>query len=297
MPAAAPVVVGLDPTWRAVSALDWAAAEAALRGTGLVVAHAVAPAAVDAARDAEVVLDRARRRLAALGFDLDVQTVCRRADPVELLTAMSQAASLVVVGGPEAAGRDAVVDTTAVRLAATTAAPLAVVRGDHGRDLPADWPVLAALAEPAGGDPVLRVAFEAADREHRPLVAVHAWHGAAGELRRVLLRDRRSVDVERASLGAAMHAALATWSTEHPAVVTRADVALDGADRAVLERSAHAALLVLGIRRLRAARRLDRLPVVAPLLARTGPMLGISPLEEVAVWRSRCPVVLVPPLA
>jgi hypothetical protein len=277
----APVVVGLSSSPGGTAVLDWAVAEAKLRGTPLVLAYA--HRGDRASQDAGTAVLRRARAHGRRVPGVPISTVSSAATPAELLSRLSATACLVVVGGPMAGGVDAVRGPTCLTLAARCHAPVAVVRGDHGRAEALDWPVVAAVRSPDADREVIDYAFAMARREGRPLVAVHASGAAA-------VSDR-----ERARCGSAITLALGRRAGAHPGVLTRAEVATDGADRAVLERSAHAAVLVLGVRRLRQRRGLDRLPVVPGLLARVGPLLGTAPLEEVAAFRARCPVVLVPP--
>ena len=165
-----------------------------------------------------------------------------------------------------------------------------MVRGDTSRS--GDRPVVAALGRQPGrgrdGDEhdsagVLAAAVDVAVREHRPLVAVHAGDVDAG--RRAALAAGMTEEVTRE---------LSRETLPDNEIPLRIEVATDRPERALLERSDHAALIVLGIRRLHRSGPLDRLPVLAPLFARAAPLLGLAPLEEVLVWGSRCPVELVP---
>lgn len=275
--AADPVVVGVDRSSRSMLAVDWAAAQAALRGVPLVLAHA---SHVGRGGDEGPVLDAAEERAAAAGRPLEVRRVSRPGDACELLAGLSRGAGLVAVGAPEPLGPDPVLGSVGPRLAAVASAPVAVVRGDASSP-PPDRPVVAAVSGPqrlTAFDPVLELAFEVGRREGRPVVAVHAC-GTAGQ---------------RARAAADLGSDLAALAAAGPAVRARLEVPVDAPDRALVERSEHAALLVLGVRRLRSGTWWDRVPVAAPLLARVGPLLGFSALEEVLAWRSRCPVVLVP---
>jgi hypothetical protein len=217
-----------------------------------------------------------------------------RDDPGLALGKLSREAALVVVGGP-CPGPDVWSTSVGTRLAEETRAPLVVVRGDHGREQERDWPVVVALADTDEADSLLAFAFGTAARQRRPLVVVHAMNGGTG-VRPVLplpaavaylVPGRGRADHERAVWHARMSAALRTWSARYPDVPVRVEIAMDDPARAVLARSRHASLLVLGIRRLRERAAVWRfVPSVVPMS---------RPLELAAIWWSCCPVALVPP--
>jgi hypothetical protein len=217
-----------------------------------------------------------------------------RDDPGAVLAKLSREAALVVVGGP-CGGTDVWSTSVGTRLAEETRAPVVVVRGDHGREQERDWPVVVALADVDEADTLLAFAFGTAARQGRPLVVVHAMTGGTGVRTLLplpatvayLVPGRGRADHERAVWHARVSAAVRAWSERHPDVPVRVEIAMDDPARAVLARSRHASLLVLGIRRLRERAAVWRLvPSVVPMS---------RPLELAAIWSSCCPVALVPP--
>ena len=251
------VVVGISTRTGANGALSWARAEAAERRAPLVVVRVL------------------------------------KDDPGAVLAKLSREAALVVVGGP-CGGPDVWSTSLGTRLAEESRAPVVVVRGDHGREQERDWPVVVALADTEEADSLLAFAFGTAARQRRPLVVVHAMNGGTGVRPALplpatvayLVPGRGRADQERAVWHARLSAALRTWSQRYPEVPVRVEIAMDEPARAVLARTRHAALLVLGIRRLRERVSLWRiLPSVVPMS---------RPLELAAIWSSCCPVALVP---
>jgi hypothetical protein len=217
-----------------------------------------------------------------------------RDDPGAVLAKLSHEAALVVVGGP-CGGPDVWSTSVGTRLAEETRAPVVVVRGDHGREQERDWPVMVALADTDEADSLLAFAFGTAARQRRPLVVVHAMTSSAGVRALLplpasvayLVPGRGRADHERAVWHARMSAVVQTWSERYPDVPVRVEIAMDDPARAVLARSRHACLLVLGIRRLRERTAVWRfVPSVIPMS---------RPLELAAIWSSCCPVALVPP--
>ncbi len=251
------VVVGISARTEGESALRWARAEAAERQAPLVVVRVL------------------------------------RDDPGAVLSKLSRQAAMVVVGGP-GGGADVWATPVGTRLVEETTAPVVVVRGDHGREQERDWPVVVAVADTEEADGLLAFAFGTAARQRRPLVVVHAMNGlGVGTVLPLpatvayLVPGRGRADHVRALWHARLTAALSTWSARYPHVPVRVEIAMDDPARALLERSRHASLLVLGIRRLRERVAVWRfVPSVVPVS---------RPLELAAIWSSSCPVALVPP--
>lgn len=182
-----PVVVGVDGSDYALTALDWAADLAARHGwpLRLVNAYQVYVTALPAAvatlppptEESRKILDEARERVAAGYPDLTVSMVQHEGTAPGVLVREGNQARLVVVGR-EGIGRIAelVLGSVSMEVAARSKVPVAVI--------PASW---SAPAEPyrrivVGVDGsencqvAIEYAFEMAAEQDAELVAVYAWH-------------------------------------------------------------------------------------------------------------------------
>lgn len=234
-----PVLAGVDGSVESLAALDLAATEAGLRHARLLVTYAWAgpywrpgrPGGVPVARpDAERLLAAATAWLRTHHPHVAVTGRLVLGDPVQVLTAGSVTAQLVVVGqrgnGLSALGWGSV----AAQLSRRCKAPL-IVRTFRPRvdEAPPDAPVVAAVSLESSGR-TLRFAFEEAARYGVPLAPCYVWTQPAWP------------DAERA-----LADQLAGWSRRYPQVVVRPQVR-HGVDVAqTLAAAAHAArLLVVG---------------------------------------------------
>lgn len=303
---AAGVVVGAADSLEADAARRWALAEAAQRGVPLTLLRACGSSA-DGATTALTLLAEATRRCRQEAPDVPLRQLVTPGSAVDALVRCD--ADLVVVGAPDARRLDLVRGTVGARVAACRRTPVVVVRGDHGRDEASDWPVLAAVrvhptaaddstAGPGLGDDaeaVLALAAAAAHREGRPLVVLNAHQdlppAAPVPVPAALSRFAPAGPGERsrALRHRRLREAVAVCEKRFPGLRIRVELADDAPDRALLERTAHAALVVVGVRRLRAG-------PVGRLLQHVPPVLPVGvPLEVTATWRSSCPVLLAPP--
>ncbi|MDG4858264.1 universal stress protein, partial [Streptomyces sp. T-3] len=140
------VLVGIDETPHSWLAAEWAATEAAVRGCGLRLVHAVGRGA-DAAygetgaglpeqvlKAGTDVLDDARARLGAGRPTVPIETDLAREDPAEAILSAAAGADLVVVGTRGRGGFAGLLLGSASRkIAAHMDRPVVVVRGDTGR--------------------------------------------------------------------------------------------------------------------------------------------------------------------
>ena len=267
------VLVVLDGSVQDVATLDWATDEAAALGTGLTVAHlhagpvtpdrAAAPLAAGGGRPENGVLDVAAGRVAERAAWVPVTTCVVLGDPLPELLRLAQQSSRVVLG-ERRSGRMYV--SLAGQVAEQTSRPAVVVRGRAG----AAGPVIAYVSGAGPDELVLGDAVEYARRRQVPLRALHTYRTAhvdpSGHLPPYYARGDETEVVE---------AAVAPWARSCPDVLVES-VALAGsaADR-LLEVSAGAGLLVVGVRGgagLSAARR--------------------GSITRVLTRRARCPVVI-----
>jgi nucleotide-binding universal stress UspA family protein len=249
-----PVVVGVDGSACARSAVEWAADEADRRGAVLRVVHANLwptvrmPAGPYPIEHRQLTLEISRRLL----FDALVAASERHpaltvtgdlvpTTPIDLMLAESRKAQLVVLGSRGYGGlAGMLLGSVALAVAGHGSCSLVVVRDDTpDAGLAARGPVVVGLDGSTRDDPALRFALEAADARHTSLIAVHAWTAsdraadqeAAADEQRRLLAER-----------------VAGWQPQFPDVKITSLVPV-GRPAAALLRCAEAArLLVVGSR-------------------------------------------------
>ncbi|MCU1450620.1 MAG: universal stress protein [Acidimicrobiales bacterium] len=260
-----PIVVGVDGSHAAVTAVRWAAAEARLRHRGLRLIHATeevslnSPKALPAHLNLRDVLQiRGRRWLGAardaareVAPELDPHLVLSHDTVLSALQTESESANLLVLGVPDhrsPLGR-ALAGSVATSLAARGACPLALVRGHVAEDhLPTDGPVVVGLDGSPASEEALALAFEEASLRHALLVAVHSWddrlaNALFGEARSV--PDRSEADVHERDL---IEHRLAAWREKYPDVDAEVRVLRGRPAQRVLDLADHAQLIVVGSR-------------------------------------------------
>jgi nucleotide-binding universal stress UspA family protein len=246
------VVVGLDQSAGARSALEWAAAEAALRGAPLIIATAWSGLAIEAGeayqpniaepvhRAAITFLEEAAADMRNLHPGLDVDTALMPEAPVDGLIGLAQDAGLVVVGRR---GLNAFLSTllgsVSQQLVSHSPVPVVVVpetpppAGEHA---PVVVGVAREVIEP------LEFAFAEAETRGAPLIAVRAWTlsnpyvAASAEAVTEIEADE---DRELRSLVDAVH-------RRHPSVQVTTQVEFSTAEAAMINAAEGASLVVLG---------------------------------------------------
>ncbi len=256
-----PVVVGVDGSECALTAVRWAAAEAMRRRLPLrlVAAHTwpvgglvgdpglgVDPRAV--LRDA--VLDRlgaAATAAAAVAPGLAMERVELEGDPAAVLVAESATAALVVLGDRGLGGfTGLLLGAVAVALSARAACPVVVVRGSATDPaVPRPEPVVVGVDGSPGSTAAVAFAVEAAVLRGVPLVAVHAWRDVLVDPAVAPLVDRDAVESDEREVLAEQ---LAGIRTQHPDLVLRTLVIRDRPARALVDESRNAQLVVVGSR-------------------------------------------------
>ncbi|MER7667540.1 universal stress protein [Kitasatospora sp. NPDC096128] len=260
-----PVAVGVDGSDSSLTAADWAAREALLRGCPLRVLHAMPlmPHLLpswSAGRRPEpgALLYEVRHVLAVRYPQLETRTDEVHDLATVALVAAGEDAELLVVAARGAGGFPGLrIGSTALHLAARAGCPTVVLPADPPGPAPREQVVLGLDARrPA--EAALEFAFAAARRHGLPLHVVHA--SAAGA------QDDEDELLARA---------LAPWQAAHPEVEAVADTSCTGAGLALVEASAKARLLVLG-----------RRPAV---------LVGaLGPVGHAVLHHTLCPVAIVP---
>jgi nucleotide-binding universal stress UspA family protein len=245
--AAKPVVAGADGSPESVQAVQWAAREAALRGTSLrIVAIAAMPPRMspNPATDDTVAghieqattdaLSAAASQAATAAPGVTVETeLVNHAAPATALVESGQDAAMLVLGSRGAGGFSALLLGSVSRYAATHAAcPVVVVR-EEARGVARE--IVVGVPDPAQATAALGFAFEEAALRQARLVALHARP-------RSPFGGHDEPDEEQRTLDAL----LASWRDKYPDVTASAEIMQAHPGRVLAGASARADLVVLG---------------------------------------------------
>lgn len=286
-----PVVVGTDGSDGALKAVDWAAAEAAKRGTSLHVVHASRWARYDGLTPnfsgvelpersvvAENVAASAVERAHVLQPELTVSADVRADDPVVTLVEASRHAGAVVVGSRGLGGvAGLMLGSVSAQVAGRAESPVVVVRHRAAVRATQRWVVLA-LGREGTSTAAVAYAFAEAELHGWGVEAVHAWmrpHSETATHHTGQFDEARLARQRRAERW--LEDALAPAVAAHPHVSVRT-VPVESRPQPVLVEAARSAeLLVVGARRRHGA---------------VGMQLG--PVNHAVLHRAACPVVVVP---
>ena len=242
-----PVVAGADGSPESLRAVEWAAREAALRGTSLrIIAIASMPPRMtpnpathdtvanrieEATNDA---LTAAASQAADVAPEVAVETdLVNHASPAIALAESGQDALMLVLGSRGAGGFTAMILGSVSRYAATNAScPVVVVREET---MTAHREIAVGVQDPAEAEAALGFAFEEAALRDARLVAVHA------RSRSLFGGHDEPAEEERA-----LDALLASWREKYPDVPASAEVMHAHPGRLLAGASARADLVVLG---------------------------------------------------
>jgi nucleotide-binding universal stress UspA family protein len=255
------VVVGVDGSDADQKTLAWASAEANRRQGELLIVHAqdviegaavsespVSSLPVERSDFAEGLISRSVHWVSRSSPALLVRSLTRREKPAELLLEQSKGAALLVLG-THGDNRfvGALVGSVSQKLAAHATCPVVVLPANASPvgDTPTE--VVVGISDSPGGRAALRFAFAEAQLRGAELIAVRCWQesplAAAGGISLPPVENLLN-DGEKAILDDC----LAQIQPAFPDVKVRAVVAEESTDRALIEWSAQAALLVVGCR-------------------------------------------------
>ncbi|GAS93577.1 universal stress protein family protein [Mycolicibacterium canariasense] len=169
-----------------------------------------------------------------------VSTVLQAAQPVHILTQISEHAAMLVVGSRfhgSWGGRR--LGSVSAALSYRAHCPLAIVHThDHERQ---SAPVVVGVDGSAASDHAVSMAFEEAARRHVELVAVHAWSDE-----NVLQLIGADWDRYRADAETALRAALLKTRARYPDVTVTEKVFCDRPAHWLVKEAEHAGLVVVG---------------------------------------------------
>ncbi|MDX3077789.1 universal stress protein [Streptomyces sp. NPDC088354] len=285
-----PLVVGTDGSDAALIAVDWAADEAALRGSELRIVYASlweryegsAPS-LGAGRTTERgmterILASAGQRALLRRPEIEVTREVLAEEAEEALLHLSHQAAAIVVGS-RGRGEFAsqLLGSVGLTVAAKATCPVVVIRGD-GAD-PGGRPWITLGIDPAGGsgDAACVFAFTEARLRGWGVLAVHAWrtpHGVGPDWegwRDSAAHKDHAVAVER------LDQALRRPTADFPDVPVERLMPEGRARPSLLDAAGGAGLLVVGARRRRS-------PVG----------LQLGPVNHAVLHHAPCPVAVVP---
>ncbi|MCF2533829.1 universal stress protein [Yinghuangia soli] len=261
------VIAGVDGSASARDAVDWAADEAALRGTTLELLHAWRPKAFERKdwygellADAGVELLRANAARARERHPgLTVVTEIVRGHAASVLVEASKRAGLLVLGHRGLGGVDGLhIGSVGLNVAAHAACPLLIARtaagSSSGAGTPARprGPVLVGLAD-ASCAPALHAACDEAALRGLPVRAVHAWNlplvpTMAGVPTPFVL-PAETVEVDRKQSKGMVDDEAAALHAAYPDLEITADILIGEAGWVLIDASEQASLTVLATHR------------------------------------------------
>jgi nucleotide-binding universal stress UspA family protein len=253
-----PIVVGFDGSPDSVRALDWALAQAGLRGAPVTLCHTWhrPHSAVDTGSDAvdgpeataQLVLDEGSRHAAKQAPAVHLRAELLSGLPAELLAQVARTAALFVVGARGAGGaHDSMLGSVSARLARHGACPLVVVRDvavDGGGGGGQDRRIVVGVDTSADVETAVAFAFEHAARLGGSVHAVHAYDEAA--VQTVAYLDEAELHRLRQNAHDDFGALLAPQADKYPGIAVSFQLVHGGPAPALVEASAEADLLVLG---------------------------------------------------
>ena len=259
---AKPIMAGTDGSNDSLRAVEWAAREAALRGTPLrivsvpaqgswIALDLVGPEIISrAAHEASrLALARAAERAAEVAPGLPLDTALLSGSPARTLADAARDASMLVIGSRGTGAFAAMTLGSVGRYAAMhSPAPVVVAREES---MAVRREIVVGVRDPEESAAALNFAFEEAALRGARLLAAHAWSwGFPGiglpEVPGVGLQHTIDPREMSANVAARLDAALDGWREKYPGVPTGWEVVQAHPGRVLAGASARADLVVLG---------------------------------------------------
>lgn len=281
------IVVGIDGTEKDAAAVQWAAADAAMRGTALHLLYAFpwllsareygTPPPPDVLEDSAEVLDPLVATIRERQPDLAVTTEVLMEQPSVALVQASEQAPVVVLGarglGPV---RRRFLGSTSQKVAAHASSTVVIVRAG---ELPTRGPVVVGVDPRSAPPQILRFAFEEAAGRGVAVVVVHARRGTS--LRGEPGADGRAQEALRRAASAdatGLASLVAEWRGRFPDVEVEVREVDEHPIDALVGAAAGSSLLVVGSRSERGLARL-RLGSVSRGVLYAAPVVAVVRVE------------------
>ncbi|MET8328905.1 universal stress protein [Streptomyces sp. NPDC005181] len=280
-----PVIAAVDGSWHSYEALNWAAHDAVRRGLPLTIAH-VRPlnrrtSQEAQRREAEELLAESVGRVAQVAPTLHTSTLAPLDFPAAALTALSEHASLLVLGSRGLGGfRALLIGSNSLATASMARCPVVVIhsgRADEEGEEAAETfsDIVAGVAADESSEAVLDFAFEAAtSRPGARLRIVHGWTMFSSMLSGGPVFDR---DAAEGAAERALAELTAGRRGQYPQVEVVQEPVHGSASRTLVTASATAALTVIG--RRKGGEELG---------------FGLSPVAQTTLTHALGPVAVVP---
>jgi len=280
------VVVGVDASSHASHAAEWAAAEAARRGTTLYIVHAldfepgsaivgpIGDLSADPARAAHVqVLAQTEYRVRTAHPTLPVVTELVHQSPAGALVEASRRAALVVVGTRGRGGFAGLsLGSVSLRLAAHSHCPVVLLRSAEHEIIHSGEVVLG--MEHHESQEAVRFAFEAAACAGTRVHAVHAWAPYPGHAQDYI----SDTDILARHAADDMVTALKDVREQYPQVHVKISVVRGHPSAVLADASRGARLTVVGAHRHHGPLSVGVGPVIQGLLSHAESPVAVVPL-------------------
>ena len=247
------VVVGVDGSSIALSAVRWATQEAQVRSASLRIVHVASNPELNAAAERRVasILTLARTTAEKTAHDMAVTTEVRAGPATATLVDATEDAQLLVVGmGGGERYEDVRLHSTALAVCTAASCPVAVVRGVGGT-VPEDGQVVLGIDDVVADATAVTVAFADAQRHRSGLIVVHAVHGTGPVRDHVMGHEAHARRKDAAWI--TITDGLAPWRSRWPDVPVEIKIVDGPAHAHLLPAAVAARLLVLGTRARRSA--------------------------------------------
>jgi nucleotide-binding universal stress UspA family protein len=275
-----PIVVGVDESDGSLAAVDWAADEAALRGTALRLVNAtrwaehqlpaVRVSHEDRASQAQGVLGAMEERVRSRRPELAMTAEEIEDSPARVLLEAASRADLLIVGSHELGSAGGfILGSVGQEVVADAKQPVVLVRPDYRDDshgapgADGQGKVVLGLDVTDARDELMEFAFDCAARRDVPLCIVHSWHDPFFHHHRAASDGDSGT---RAEMASALSRAVRPFRDRFPAVKVFEDAAPGRPDA--------------------------RLVVVGRRLAASGSHIGS--VTHAAIHHAACPVAVVP---
>jgi nucleotide-binding universal stress UspA family protein len=270
------ILLGVDHSFGARSAVGWAAAECRLRGGAVLMVHVPVTRSEPwagwfptAGLAGWLLLDELTAELHQRYPGVAVEQLLGHGDPAGTLTDLTALADLVVLGTTGGGSNlTSLIGSVSSRLAAQAHCPVVIVPEQPALPTarPADRTIVVGVSDTAAGRAALDFAFDEAARRQTSVTAVRGWQP----------KDPDEDTENSKKTAAQLDLLLAGWHRQYPAVPIRPVLLSGHPAQAVLQAARDAELVVIG------AHHSDN-----PWSSRLGPV------PQTVLHQTRCPVVLV----